>query len=373
MTDGDDEMEGDTAVCVCAAGVTASGIKPSSLVTARAAGRDDFDGAPTVVLSLLEPLAPPPLRKGASPQTTPTKKPRPRLRAMTQANLLSPDHGKTSFFVSPLGRPAMTTMTRGASPTGVENFPPFATGFEMRRRDWMAEVAEDAAIFSGARVAGGAFAKRARLLREVKRALVDATPARRSLVALALEQVLRGSVVTSAPASADLGALYEATVFCATEERGDDGVSLAAAQLLVSIHAAVDVTSPALDGACAIAVNLLGRAQTRLSRAVRLAFRSAASLKIKSEQKTRIADLKRVGSQMERAGLDLAAAAASIDLSETVEDRVVEVPSELPAPPLELRVGDAVVDGRTGEVGQIVAKTTGWWKLQIPSSDKVQS
>ena len=39
----------------------------------------------------------------------------------------------------------------------------------------------------------------------------------------------------------------------------------------------------------------------------------------------------------------------------------------------KFRVGDAVVDGRTGEVGQIVAKTTGWWKIQIPSSDKAQS
>ena len=37
------------------------------------------------------------------------------------------------------------------------------------------------------------------------------------------------------------------------------------------------------------------------------------------------------------------------------------------------RVGDAVVDGKTGEVGQVVGKVPGWWKIQIPSSDQVQS
>ena len=39
----------------------------------------------------------------------------------------------------------------------------------------------------------------------------------------------------------------------------------------------------------------------------------------------------------------------------------------------KFRVGDAA--GRDGRIGQvmIVAKTTGWWKIQIPSSDKAQS
>ena len=37
------------------------------------------------------------------------------------------------------------------------------------------------------------------------------------------------------------------------------------------------------------------------------------------------------------------------------------------------RVGDAVVDGKTGEVGQVVGKVPGWWKIRIPSSDQVQS
>jgi len=37
------------------------------------------------------------------------------------------------------------------------------------------------------------------------------------------------------------------------------------------------------------------------------------------------------------------------------------------------RVGDAVVDGKTGEVGEVVGKVPGWWKIRIPSSAQVQS
>ena len=81
---------------------------------------------------------------------------------MVQANHLSPDHGRPTFFVSP---------------TGVENFPPLDFGAKDERPRWRREVDADATCFAGgpveACVAREAFARRATLLRD----LLDATDA----------------------------------------------------------------------------------------------------------------------------------------------------------------------------------------------------
>ena len=151
-----------TLSCLLAAGVHAN-VTPRSLVSVKSAGRADLDGASTVVLQSITVVAPPPPQDKAAPVTTPTKKkPLDEVstsvtpeKAIVQANLLSPDHGRQTFFVSP---------------TGVENFPPFAVeprgGRDWRSR-WRDEIDGDAIVFAGARaVAGDAFEKRARLLRE---------------------------------------------------------------------------------------------------------------------------------------------------------------------------------------------------------------
>ena len=89
---------------------------------------------------------------------------------MRQANLLSPDHGKRTFFVS-------------ESPTGVEDFP--KVSLRRREQDRLAELAEDAAAFAGAPTAAAAraFTRRASLLREVC-GTSNASAARRSLDAV---------------------------------------------------------------------------------------------------------------------------------------------------------------------------------------------
>jgi len=181
-----------TLSCLLAAGVHAN-VAPRSLVSVKSAGRADFDGASTVVLQSITVVAPPPPQDKAAPVTTPTKKkPLDEVstnvtpeKAIVQANLLSPDHGRQTFFVSP---------------TGVENFPSFAVeprgGRDWRSR-WRDEIDGDAIVFAGARaVAGDAFEKRARLLREAcsrQQIIVSGGDwrARKDVDSLFLEKMLR--------------------------------------------------------------------------------------------------------------------------------------------------------------------------------------
>ena len=279
-----------------------------------------------------------------------------RRLTMRQANLLSPDHGKRTFFVVKVRR--------------ASNFPKISLRSENQGRDWRAELAEDAAAFAGAPTAAAAraFTRRASLLREVC-GTSNASAARRSLDAVVAREgaarkrprcqhkpgrgrrrlpcaicraprrracprtttacsttcyagckraenasalsaestkvltadgarvatVVDGAHATAAPpaepspaepavvakdapAAAGLAALYEATVEVAEAHKDDDGVGLAAASVLLALHAAVAiersgesastnrvvVSAAALDGTCALATQLFGRAQTRL-------------------------------------------------------------------------------------------------------------
>ena len=122
-----------TASCLTACGVTdACGVAPQSLCLVASLGSAAYDGATTIVLKSLTVVSAPPAAASlhypsssdesddGAPAATPAK----RRPAMVQANLLSPDHGKPTFFVSP---------------TGVENFP--ITALRREGRDWRAEVA----------------------------------------------------------------------------------------------------------------------------------------------------------------------------------------------------------------------------------------
>ena len=62
---------------------------------------------------------------------------------------------------------------------------------------------------------------------------------------------------------------------------------------------------------------------------------------------------------------DEAEAPAEEDTPMADDDEEEDAPS--------LRVGDTVIDSKTGETGQITGRTGGWWKVQIPSSDKLAS
>ena len=146
---------------------------------------------------------------------------------MVQANLLSPDHGKPSFFVSP---------------TGVEDFPITALRRENQGRDWRAEVAEDAGVFAGdpesAAVRDAAFTKRAELLRSLCGAK-ERSAAQKSIDAVVVEKVLRASVVAARGNDVGLSLLYNATSLAAGTYRDDDGVCLAAARVITSLNDAV--------------------------------------------------------------------------------------------------------------------------------------
>ena len=95
-------------------------------------------------------------------------------------------------------------------------------------------------------VAGDAFEKRARLLREacsrqqISGAISGGNDwrARKDVDSLFLEKMLRASVLASAAPVDETGlaSLYEAVLAAAESRREDDGVCLVAAQVLVSIH-----------------------------------------------------------------------------------------------------------------------------------------
>ena len=239
-----DDGEADARSCLCAAGVSACGVKPKSLVSVGTAGSADLDGVSTLVITSLSVVTPPPATAPTAGDSSSDESdddapatPAKRRPAMVQANLLSPDHGRPTFFVSP---------------TGVENFPPLDFGAKDERPRWRREVDADATCFAGgpveACVAREAFARRATLLRDLLDATdVGAPAARCSVDALVLEKVLRASVVASAPgggAAAGLAQLYEATVNVA--EKFDDpcGTDLAAARVLLSIHAVGERKKP---------------------------------------------------------------------------------------------------------------------------------
>ncbi len=131
-----------TASCLTACGVTdACGVAPQSLCLVESLGSAAHDGATTIVLKTLTVVSAPPAAASlhypsssdesddGAPAATPVK----RRPTMVQSNLLSPDHGKPTFFVSP---------------TGVEDFPITALRREGQGRDWRAEVAEDAGVFA---------------------------------------------------------------------------------------------------------------------------------------------------------------------------------------------------------------------------------
>ena len=134
--------------------------------------------APPAAASLHYPSSSDESDDGA-PAATPVK----RRPTMVQSNLLSPDHGKPTFFVSP---------------TGVENFP--ITALRREGRDWRAEVAEDAGVFAGdpesAAVRDAAFTKRAELLRSLYGAK-ERSAAQKSIDAVVVEKLLRASVVAA--------------------------------------------------------------------------------------------------------------------------------------------------------------------------------
>ena len=55
-----DDGEADARSCLCAAGVSACGVKPKSLVSVGTAGSADLDGVSTLVITSLSVVAPPP-------------------------------------------------------------------------------------------------------------------------------------------------------------------------------------------------------------------------------------------------------------------------------------------------------------------------
>ena len=152
-----DDGEADARSCLCAAGVSACGVKPKALVSVGTAGSADLDGVSTLVITSLSVVAPPPATAPTAGDSSSDESdndapatPAKRRPAMVQANLLSPDHGRPTFFVSP---------------TGVENFPPLDFGAKDEKPRWRREVDADAAYFAGgpieACVAREAFARRA--------------------------------------------------------------------------------------------------------------------------------------------------------------------------------------------------------------------
>ena len=165
----------------------ACGVAPQSLCLVTSLGSAAYDGATTIVLKSLTVVAP----IAAAPRSGGDRRrlrrrfrrrrarvPAKRRLTMVQANLLSPDHGKPTFFVSP---------------TGVEDFPNHGSA----PQDRLAELAEDAA-FSPARPRRGrrscvyeARVAAARGLRDVE--LLGGA----ALYAVVLERVLRASVLAS--------------------------------------------------------------------------------------------------------------------------------------------------------------------------------
>ena len=141
------------------------GVAPQSACPRPSLGSAAY-GATTIVLKSLTVVAPPPPRPAAAAATAGDSSsddsdddgapasgaPAKRRPMMVQANLLSPDHGKRTFFVS-------------ESPTGVEDFP--KVSLRRESEDRLAELAEDAAAFAGAPTAAAAraFTRRASLLR----------------------------------------------------------------------------------------------------------------------------------------------------------------------------------------------------------------
>ena len=248
---------------------------------------------------------------------TPAATPAKRRPTMVQSNLLSPDHGKPTFFVSP---------------TGVEDFPPTtALRRENQGRDWRAEVAEDAGVFAGdpesAAVRDAAFTKRAELLRSLYGAK-ERSAAQKSIDAVVVEKVLRASVVAASGKGVGLSLLYNATNLAAGTYRDDDGVCLAAARVIISLNDAVGDNAAAKDApwTCALAVHLFGRAQTRFAAAaqddpgatrVRATGPNRKFVALTAAPRVGPAkgpvrdELRRVGVELERVGLALATALAS--------------------------------------------------------------
>ena len=186
-----------------------------------------------------------------------------------------------------------------------------------------------------------------------------------------------GGVAKDAPAAAGLAALYEATVEVAEAHKDDDGVCLAASVVLLALHASVAVersgesastnrvvvSAAALDGTCALATQLFGRAQTRLGsteadpgvgKRVRAALRyddrqdeiddiykRQVERRIDAPPVAAVAptgavrdNLRRVGAALERAGLALARAVAGplCGPAAAPERRSARLPEEPPAP-----------------------------------------
>ena len=125
-----------------------------------------------------------------------------------------------------------------------------------------------------------------------------------------------------------LSLLYDATSLAAEINCDDDGICLAAARVIKSLNDAVGDDAADDAATCALAAHLFGRAQVRLKKAaaiddqgvkrVRARGRKAkfvaaapAAARVGPTSGWTLAELRRVGIELERAGLDLAMSLAS--------------------------------------------------------------